>query len=309
MGATHQCVIKQTGSYQFWLKDSACTSQPACVDRPKFNSGSSTSFQDLNEPAKEIRYVDGSNLLGRYVRDSVDVGGLSVPSFRFQLGSTVNDNATIDGVMGLSLPPDSIEKTFWDAVRESGNASSSVISYFISSSARTGGITLGGVDLARFSGELAWVPVPTITTDSPYFWRMRFESVQVAGTAFVLPANTTIVADTGSSVVIFPADLAYEINKQLGLEELGSGFYGRRCPDGKIPADMKTLRLNFGRVSLRFTANEYLFVMSNENGIYCFSGITSPPLGDSRNLNTPIIIGNVLLQRYYTVFGKRFLSS
>ncbi len=130
------------------------------------------------------------------------------------------------------------------------------------------------------------------------------DGVQVGSSNLTLAANTTIVADTGSSVAIFPAQLAHEINTQLGLEELGAGFYGRRCPDGKIPGNMKILRLNFGRVSLRFTANEYLFVMSNENGIYCFSGITSPATTDSRTNNTLIIIGNVLLQRYYTVFGK-----
>ena len=50
-------VLFDTGSYQFWVKSSECTSAPACVNQKLFRIQESTTFNNLNTSAPEIKYV------------------------------------------------------------------------------------------------------------------------------------------------------------------------------------------------------------------------------------------------------------
>jgi hypothetical protein len=50
-------VLFDTGSYQFWVKSSECTSSPACLNQKLFRMQESTTFSNLNTSAPEIKYV------------------------------------------------------------------------------------------------------------------------------------------------------------------------------------------------------------------------------------------------------------
>ena len=294
-------VLFDTGSFQFWVKSKACTSSPACTGQARFDSGASSTFESLDKPATPIAYVDGTTVNGVLGKDTVNVAGIAVSNFTFQLATSTNDKANIDGIMGLSFSPPSADPTFWTAAINSKKTNSSVISYYIDSTEKTGGITFGGIDTSRYSGSLAYETIQTETTGSNIFWQLKMNSVKVNGNNIGVPSNTMAIMDTGSSLAIFSASFGKSINQELGLTSLGSGLYGMRCQDGTIPSGRKVLSMTFGKIELRFTAREYLFLVSDVSGTYCVSGIAGM-LPDSTGSVSPVIIGNVLLRRYYTVF-------
>jgi hypothetical protein len=121
-----------------------------------------------------------------------------------------------------------------------------------------------------------------------------------------VPSTAVGIFDTGSSLGIFPESMALAVSQALGLKSLGGGgLYGIPCPSGKIPTNMPLLRMKFGGIELKFSSNEYLFPYSDGRNTFCVSGIVGM-FADAGPLQTSrLIIGNVFLRRYYTVFDQK----
>jgi hypothetical protein len=231
---------------------------------------------------------------------------MTVKDFQFQLATTTNDNANIDGILGMSFAENTGVKTFWEAALDAKLANSSVVSYFIDDTEKTGGITFGGVDLARFNGPMTWTPVEArpFARVGNNFFMARMNSIMVEGTSVPLPADLFAIADTGSSLGFFPADTAKRINEELGLTVIQTGVYGIRCQNGEIPSDRKTLTLTVGGIALKFTAKDYLFLVNDPNGLFCVSGVFGSFNGKESAFSS-VILGNVLLRKFYVAFDYK----
>ena len=94
--------ILDTGSSNVWIPDKSCSSQ-ACLEKAKFDSSASTTFQTNNEPLS-IQYGTGS-LQGSVGYDTVTFGGMSVSDQGFGLAQELSNdflNSPFDGIFGLA---------------------------------------------------------------------------------------------------------------------------------------------------------------------------------------------------------------
>lgn len=102
-----------------------------------------------------------------------------------------------------------------------------------------------------------------------------------------------MIFDTGTSLAIFPSELAKKINTELGFSPVfgNANHYSISCAKLSTLPNL-TLELETGKILL--TPNEYIYKSGTSE---CKSGIT----GGSPTENL-IIFGNVLMRRFYMVF-------
>lgn len=286
-------ILFDTGSTQLWIKSKSC---PTCISSNLYNSSASSTFKPVQTSASPIRYFDGTFVNGILGNDAVTVAGVKLDNFTFQQAVDYNDKGQIDGIMGLGFSPKIDQPTFWSQVLDSQSSMSPIFSYYIDSTGTSGGLTFGALDRARFSGNLSIEEVAFKTGPLSAVWTVFVKEIK--GVKAIPIANLKAIIDTGTSLTVLPKDLAKAINENLGLSELGSGLYGMKCDDG-IPRDRQVLEITLENTVLRFRSDDYLFPVTISNGTYCVSGI----LGRSLNSDL-IIIGNILLRRYYTVFDQ-----
>ena len=309
-------ILFDTGSYQLWVRSKECQ-VAACTGLPAFDSNVSSTFKNLDKAAPSIDYVDGTTVSGIRVQDTVSVVGYTTPNLTFELATDTNERTPdTDGIMGLSYPPTSGDATFWDTAVKTQVTKSSVFSYYIDSTDKVGGMTFGGMDVARYNGSLAWLPViPTASSfgQSVYvYWQVKLSGISAAGEAISqFPSNgMAAVMDTGTSLAIFPRAIADALNVKLGLRSIntggsGSSLYGVTCPSGKIPSSLPNVTLTFNNVALTIPPSTYIFIQPDTAGrLVCISGFAGSESSSSSSstLTSAAIIGNVLLRQFYTVF-------
>ena len=205
------------------------------------------------------------------------------------------------------LAPTKSDTTFWDTAVRSKLVSSYAFSYFLDDTNTAGGILFGGIDTARYHGQLNWLPlVPTASSfGQPVFvyWQIKLNSIDIEGTSITFNPTDAVI-DTGTSLAIFPPETAKMINNKLGLQEIGSGanglqMYGIRCENGKIPENFPDLTLTFDYITVSISTSTYLFIHPDDNGrMICISGI----VGSTISSTSSLILGNVLLRQFYIVF-------
>jgi hypothetical protein len=110
--------------------------------------------------------------------------------------------------------------------------------------------------------------------------------------------------DTGTSLAIFPPVVAQSINTGLGLQPLPSDprQYGLPCANGAMPQAPSLNLLFNGRFELTFEPRDYMHVINLQGRQFCVSGIIA-----SGSNSNDIIMGNVLMRKYYWVFDAESL--
>jgi saccharopepsin len=306
-------VLFDTGSYQLWVRGSECVTT-ACQGLPAFQSRASTTLVDLSKSAPSISYVDGTTVDGVLVKDTVSVVGINVTDVVFEVATSTNERTPdSDGIMGLSYTPPGADPTFWDMAVKDKRVQSSVFSYYIDSTDKIGGITFGGMDLARFHGPLSWAPITPTTSmasqNTYIYWQLPFSGVRVAGDTVTVPSSLSAVIDTGTSLVIMPSTMADEINQKAGLrpikaEGTQSSLYGVNCFNGKVPGFLPNITFTLGKIELTVAPATYMFLQPDSLGrLVCISGFAGAESSSLASSTTSaIIIGNVLLRQFYTVF-------
>lgn len=296
-------ILFDTGSTRLWIRGPGQCTTGRCTT---FNPSASKTFVDSNTIAPKIQYGDGSFVYGPWVSDKVQVADTWINNFKFQLGTNVSDISDEDGIMGLGFSQMRMEPTYWETLVQNKLVTSPVFSFFIDSTETSGAITFGGVDLARYSGPLTWIPAVGSMRGS-FYWGLELSSIGVGSANVPLQQSEKYpIIDTGTSLGLFPPELAKKINNQLGLQRADVGgtdddYRGFPCPSGKVPSDINlpNLTFSFGTTALIFTPQEYLFIHPDgEDQLFCVSGV----IAGSSNM---FIIGNVLLKRYYLVFDQR----
>ena len=81
-----------------------------------FDPESSQTVRHLNEAAPRITYGDGSFVEGHWITDKVSIGSFTSENFKFQLGTTVQDPADEDGILGLGFSVTMGVPTLWESL-------------------------------------------------------------------------------------------------------------------------------------------------------------------------------------------------
>jgi cathepsin D len=294
-------IILDTGSSDFWVADSSCTSSQ-CTDVPDFNSGASSTYRGSSTPF-EIEYGSGA-VQGTLASDTVSLAGYSVQSQTFaQVTQLAQD--TLDppasGIMGMGFQTlaTSGATPFWQVLAESGKLSTNAFTFQLARAGTTsnyinpGGIfTLGEIDSNQYSGSINYVAID----GTPAYWTIAVDAYSVNGASTSVSTDNVAAIDTGTSLIITPTSVATAIYQQIN----GAQEYGQNTGEYAIPCTSNVdVSITFGGTAYSINSADLNAGVLDSTGQYCLGGIMSEDLGEGA---PGYIVGDVFLKNVFSVF-------
>ncbi|KAH8690307.1 yapsin [Talaromyces proteolyticus] len=218
-----------TGSSDLWVNvanSSICSGgNDPCKPFGLYNSSASSTYKGL-DLAFNATYGDGSNSYGSYATDTLGLGNSTVDNFQF----IVAESSTIpQGIAGVgykisTYAADHENKTYDNlpyALAASGATKSAAYSLWLNDiSAATGTILFGGVNKAKYKGELQTLPiVPVYNQYYSLAIALTEVSVQTSSQSKSYTNNLPLAVslDTGTSFTALPEALVNNIYKDLDV--------------------------------------------------------------------------------------------
>ncbi|EDV91898.1 lysosomal aspartic protease [Drosophila grimshawi] len=277
-------VLFDSGSSNLWVPSNTCTST-ACEVHNQYDSSASSTYQSNGE-SFSIQYGTGS-LSGFLSTDTVDINGLSVTSQTFaeatdEPGTNFN-NANFDGILGMgyqTISQDDVVPVFYNMVSQ-GLVDQSVFSFYLAragtSTTDGGELIFGGSDSSLYSGDLTYVPV-----SQEGYWQFTMDSATADGNS--LCDDCQAIADTGTSLIVAPAN-AYELlNEILNVDDEG-------LVDCSTISSLPVITFNIGGTNFDLSPSAYIIQSDGE----CQSSF--------QYMGTDFwILGDVFIGQYYTEF-------
>ncbi|RMZ83538.1 hypothetical protein DV738_g1085, partial [Chaetothyriales sp. CBS 135597] len=300
-----------TGSSDLWVNSpssSLCQSESSPCQGGTYDSSASSTYQLVNNEFN-ISYVDGSAATGDYVSDTLGFGGVTLTDFQFGIGST---STSSQGVLGIGYEINEVQfnraglssyPNLPAALVKAGYIQSNAYSLWLNDlDASTGTILFGGVNSAKYTGDLLTVPV--IKTYGDYY------TLSIALTAVGISGNDisssslplAVLLDSGSTLTYLPNDIAASIYDQVNaVYDSGSGAAYARC---SLQDSDGYLEFEFSGQKITVPYNELLIEVSTSNGqqltfrngdAACLFGIS--PADDSVS-----VLGDTFLRSAYVVY-------
>jgi len=253
--------------------------------------------------------VDGSGAAGPYVGDTLSFGGVTIDDFQFGVGQTSTSSMGVLGV-GYQVIEVQVNRAGGEAypnlpqaLLNDGHIDHLAYSLWLNDlDSSTGSILFGGVDSAKYEGNL--VTVPILSSGGVYFELavalsgVSFGGKSMAGTN-ELPI--AVVLDSGTSLIYLPQDIVTNIYNQVNIV-LENGTPYAYCEDANTN---KNLTFTFSGQTINVPLNElYISVGTDASGRpatfqngkeACIFGIASS--GSS----TPLL-GDTFLRSAYVVY-------
>ncbi|RKO88700.1 aspartic peptidase domain-containing protein [Blyttiomyces helicus] len=256
-------VIFDTGSTKAWVRPGASVGF--------FDTNKSTTFTESGVVATEIDYGDGTVVQGTWATDRITIAGFSSPAQPFVQATvtTKNGNAThaADGIVGMAraVPPGTPPPmpmgtpaeipyltSWWQEIVAYRLVACPVFAFDFDTQARTGQLTIGGVDQAMVGG-VAWIPLNT-SNSAPLQWTVQVTGMQVANTS--IPLSIAAGIDTGTSLILLPTDLSVQINTALR----GTLNSSDRFPFWTVPyTGLPPVMIAFGATMVTLYPDQYTF--------------------------------------------------
>ncbi|KAI0477526.1 secreted aspartic proteinase precursor [Xylariaceae sp. FL0804] len=279
-----------TGSADLWV----FSSELPAGDRSGhsvYTPGSSSTAKQLAGSTWEIEYGDGSSASGNVYTDTVTIAGVTVAGQAVeaaeQLSSEFESDSDNDGLVGLAFSSinqvsPKPQKTFFD------NAKASLTSPLFAADLvhdAPGVYDFGYTDSAKYTGSITYASV----NSAAGFWTFPLSGYKVGGTSY--SGTTSVIADTGTSLLLLPEAIAVDYYEQVDGAELSEAAGGFVFP---CSATLPTFAYKVGSATITVPA-AYLNYEPFEDD-YCFGGLqSSEGLGEN-------ILGDVGLKAAYVVF-------
>uniref|UniRef100_A0A3Q0SVM5 Nothepsin n=1 Tax=Amphilophus citrinellus TaxID=61819 RepID=A0A3Q0SVM5_AMPCI len=294
-------VIFDTGSADLWVPSSYCVSE-ACANHRCFKAFKSTSF--IHDGRRFGIHYGSGHLLGTMARDTLKIGGLTIPNQEF--GESVYEpseaflSAKFDGVLGLAYQSlaEILGSPVFDNMIEQKIVDQPVFSFYLSrKSSHTrpaGELLLGGTNEALYIGPIKWHPVT-----AKGYWQIRMDSVAVQGVSLFCPVGCEAIVDTGTSLIAGPTSDIVRLQQLIGATPSHFGEFVVDCARlSSLP--QVTFVLNGTEYTL--TSEQYIRKERLGKNEICFSGFQAVDIISSKE---PLwILGDVFLTEYYSIFDK-----
>ncbi|RMZ89202.1 hypothetical protein DV736_g3578, partial [Chaetothyriales sp. CBS 134916] len=300
-----------TGSSDLWVNSpssSLCQSSSSACEGGTYDSSSSSTYKLVNNDFN-ISYVDGSGALGDYVSDTLDFGGVTLTDFQFGVGSS---STSAQGVLGIGYVINEVQvnraglKSYPNlpaALVNAGHIQSNAYSLWLNDlDASTGTILFGGVNSAKYTGDLATVPVIK-TYGNYYTLSIALTGVGISGQSLSsssLPAG--VLLDSGSTLTYLPNDITSSIYDQVNA--VYDSSVGAAYAECSLQNSNGYLDFEFSGQKISVPYNELLIEVSEVNGqqltfqngaAACLFGIA--PADDSSS-----VLGDTFLRSAYVVY-------
>ncbi|TKW52011.1 putative aspartic-type endopeptidase opsB [Colletotrichum tanaceti] len=317
-----------TGSSDTWIVDKQadlCTSRSlqgqlgeGCV-KPVDSSASST-FKVVSRNGFDITYLDGRNIRGDYIQDTVSFDGKTTTNQ--QLGFATQ-TVKGSGLMGLGFSENVSSRrrypTILDSMVAQGHIGRKAFSMWLNDlSSSEGTVLFGGVDTEKYVGTLTTLPLVedlnsgSITSYSIAMTGVAVETpdervVQMTADSF----NATTILDSGSTVCLFPERLTKSIWAKFGVVDAGYGLID--CKWRGAMGEGHFIDFDLVRVKIRVPLEE--MVLDNLDRIMdqlddltpfdrtCMFGIQNSALFDVTSSRFAIL-GDTFLRSAYVVYDE-----
>lgn len=288
-------VVYDTGSSNLWVEASTCSGN-GCNAPQKFDTSASSTWKSSDEPLS-IQYGSGS-IDGSEGTDTVTFANLTVANQGVGvITSATGMSGPMDGILGLafkSIAQDGALPVV-PHLYQQGLISKEVFGVFLGNDTK-GEITLGGVDQARFSGEINYVQL-----SAEEWFLFNLDSSSVNGQT--LPKGSfgsmAAIADTGTSLLVMPAATFTAFRKQVPAATYNgqAGLYTVPC---NAVEGLPDLVFVIGGNTFTLTGDDYIVRLADGPGnTLCAVGIMSM---QSSPFGPQFILGDVFLRKYYSVF-------
>ncbi|CAE6463966.1 hypothetical protein ACGC1H_006663 [Rhizoctonia solani] len=290
-----------TGSSDFFLASDQCPTAQCAGKNLLTPSQSSTSANTGNN--FQISFGDGSAVRANVHTDVVTIGSLSITNSgvgtvtQLSRSFTNAGGDTSDGLMGLAFPvlAESKQNPYFTNLAKLSPTQGMMSFKFVGKNAPGSELTVGGMNTAAFTGQLAFSPVLTTQGQPPTFWTIRMGQASVGGKA-VQTTSQFATIDTGTSVVIAPQADAQAIYAAIPGSRLGqNGLFSYPCnanPD---------VALSFAGQNFKIKAAD-MSLGSDATNTTCTGSIV--PSGQ----RTAWLVGDSFLKNVYTVFDQTNLQ-
>ncbi|KAH7160021.1 aspartic peptidase domain-containing protein [Dactylonectria estremocensis] len=216
-----------TGSSDLWVNSpdsTLCsTTMNLCAEAGTYDANSSSTYEYVGSYFN-ISYVDGSGAAGDYATDTFRVGDTKISNLQFGVGYKSSSN---QGVLGIGYGANEVQagvagkspyKNLPARMAADGLIASNAYSLWLNDlSSETGTILFGGVDRARYEGDLVSVPIQKNGGEYSSFF-ITLTSLSIGSTAVGDNLALAVLLDSGSTLSYLPESLTDTIYDKVGAE-------------------------------------------------------------------------------------------
>ncbi|KAK4194760.1 putative aspartyl protease [Triangularia verruculosa] len=291
---TPMYMLLDTGAANTWVMGTECT-EYACRIHNRFNKSTSTSWEPEAGPL-EIYYGSGT-VTGVLGRDNMLLAGKTVKVSLGVANHTAEElrHYAFEGILGLAMS-NSVTGTFMHEMRQQ-KAFQPIVAVSMnrhSDGVNDGQVTFGGVDPAKYVGEIKYANVPEEEKKNGE-WTIPLDGFSFDGKKADLNLTKAVI-DTGTTYIFAsPADVAALFKLVPGSTmEVKTGYN-----EYTVPCSTKTaFKVTFGGVAYEIPAKDWMAQVEDNK---CLSRIYGYP--DLAEFRPGVwVMGDVFLKNVYSVF-------
>ncbi|WFD21230.1 cathepsin D [Malassezia caprae] len=307
-------VVLDTGSADFWVADSSCSTAQNCPSAMnKYDSSKSNTYDDTHTQF-QVQYGSGA-VKGTLATDSVSLAGYNISSVSFGQASHLAKNTIrppASGIMGMGFDTLSTTGTmpFWQILTVRHKLHDYLFSFQLTTNfgsvksteeVNAGGVfTLGVLDSQQYSGELTWVPLAKgYGPDGLGYWAIDIDKMSVNGRELRMGNMGIAAIDTGTTLIGGPQRLVEQIHSIIpGARPLqqSSQYYSFPCKQ-KFEVEFV-----FGGRSFKLSNDDLNLGPASTFGSSCVSAIFVSPTQSDRM--PAWIVGDSFLKTVFSAFGS-----
>lgn len=290
-----------TGSFELWVNPD-CTNLGTTSDK-RFCQAvgaydpSKSSTANVMQTTKLLRYGIGSANI-QYVTDDIGFQNSKSGLKNVRFGFATETKDEFSGILGIghganvTLP----YKNFVDELAAQNVTATKAFSLALGGKdEQEGMIMFGGLDTAKFAGNLVSLPIVPASQSPdgvPRYWvDMDYMSLTPPSGKTKKYANTTMAVflDSGATLTLLPSTLANTIAADFGSQGTDvNGFYPVDCSLNDMPG---TVDFAFPGVTIHVPYNEMIREVSTAFGPLCYLGVS--PNEDF------VLLGDTMLRSAY----------
>ncbi|KAI5964917.1 BAR1 [Candida margitis] len=252
----------------------------SCKANGTFNNEKSTTYEFINDEFT-IAFADGSAAIGEYGSDDVQVGNVTIEGLKLGVANA----SSIDvGILGIKHNNE--YDNFISLLKKQGYIDTAQYSIYLND--EKGNILFGGVDSAKYDGDL--------TSTSMQNSGIHIKDVSLSqnkNQKYIQSGKEYVIFDTGSTFSTLPSDWIKEIGESI------NGTYDEDEMAYQVPCQLDNkVEFNFKIDNTNLSVSVSDLIINNERTKgNCYLGVMD------ESLIGGTIFGSDILKHFYVVFN------
>ncbi|KAF2878358.1 aspartic peptidase domain-containing protein [Massariosphaeria phaeospora] len=296
-----------TGSSDLWVNAAnsrLCQGdEDPCSISGTYDANSSSTYKFVNKDFN-ISYVDGSGASGDYVSDTFRFGGQTIEDLQFGVGYT---SSSKQGILGIGYTANEVQvnrargqayPNLPQKLKDNGEINANAYSIWLNDlDASTGSILFGGVDTAKYNGQLGKLPIIPVQEGLFAEFVIVMTGLGSNGNkgSIFNNQNVAVLLDTGSSLMYLPDNVVRALYSSYNAQydpQQGAAFV-----DCSLRNQQGSLDFSFSELTISVPYNELVLEAgtTSRGEVVCMLGIG--PSGEST-----VVLGDTFLRSAYVVY-------